>query len=179
MKLTTQLCVAAIIAAGVALSNPMACWADKLTEANMTKKDFDELTKTETSVPGQRETEPPLEVHNLSDANAQAVKDAHGVKLIKGKDWKNLSPQDRDKTLRDLKKTLAANNLLFIEVPSGNVWSFDRETYYRFKRDGTIHRWDYDEIEKLPKAVKRDPLNPQEDRRTGGPIERLLDLETP
>src|SRR6185312_16213155 len=81
--------------------------ADKLTEANMTKKDYDEITNTESSVPGERPTEPPLEVHDLSDAGVNAVKEeAHGVKLIKGRDWKNLSPRDRDQRIREIKKTL-------------------------------------------------------------------------
>ena len=174
MKFGIKLCLAAAFVAAILAFGSAAGRADKLTEANMTKSDYDEITKTESSVPGERPTEPPLEVHDLNDAAQQAVKDqAHGTKLIRGREWKSLSPQDRDKRIRELKKVLAANNLLIIEVPSGNVWSLDRETYYRLKRDNTVHRWDYDEVEKLPKTVKRDPASSHSDR-SGTTLERVL-----
>lgn len=172
-----RFCATAVLAAGILAFGSGTGWADKLTEANMTKNDFDAITKTESSVPGERETEPPLEVHDLSGAGEAAVKEqGHGVKLIKGKDWKNLSPKDRDAKLRDLKKVLASNNLLIIEVPSGNVWSCDRETYYKLKRDKLVLRWDYDQIDKLPKAVKRAPASTQSDKH-GTTLERVIDRE--
>jgi hypothetical protein len=151
--------------------------ADKLTEANMTEKDYKEITNTESSKPGERAIEKPLEIHDLSDANVQGVKDAHGVKVIKGGDWKALSPKDRDKRMRELYKSMTPGTFYMIEVPSGNVWAIPEDDYFKVKKDQTIHRWTYAEEAKLPKAVKRDPLDQQQDRRTNDPGTLRLDFK--
>jgi hypothetical protein len=139
----------------------------KLTEQTMTQKDYKEITKTETSVPGERAIEKPLEVHDFSGTAEQGVKDAHGVKVIKGKDWKSLSPKDRDARMRALMKTMAPGTFYMIEVPSGNVWAIDEDSYFKLKQDKTIHRWTYDEETKLPVSVRSRPDNLQNhgDRR--------------
>ena len=144
--------------------------ADKLTEANMTQKDYDDITASETSIPGQVKAEPPFPVHDFSDANEKAVKDAHGVRLIKGKEWRKLSPTERDKTMRDFYKTMKPSTFYVLEVPSGNLWAIDMDEYFKLKKSGEIRRWAYGEKEKLPKAVKANSGNGQEDRRNDGPI---------
>jgi hypothetical protein len=150
--------------------------ADKLTEENMTAKDFKDITSTESSVPGEYRIEPPLEVHDFSTATEQAVKDAHGVRVIRGRDWKRLSPMDRDKRMRELRKTMQRGTFFMIEVPSGNVWAIDADEYFKLKDASTIHRWTYEQQEKLPKAVKRDPGTSQSDR-SGTALERALTRE--
>jgi hypothetical protein len=149
--------------------------ADKLTEANMTEKDFKEITKIESSVPGveAKAIDAPLPVHDFSAANEKAVTDAHGVKVIKGKDWKALSPKDRDKRMRALRETSKRSILFRIEVPSGNVWAIDVEDYTKLTRDGDVRVWLVEEQEKLPKAVKRDPSSSHSDR-SGIRLERVL-----
>ena len=149
---------------------------DKLTEANMTEKDYKEITKMESSKPGEQAVERPLEIHDLSDANVQGVKDAHGVKVIKGKDWKDLSPKDRDKRMRELYKSMAPGTFIVIEVPSGNVWAMPQDDYFKLKKDQIIRRWTFAEEEKLPKAVKRDPAAAHSDR-SGTMLERALTRE--
>ncbi|HVO00586.1 MAG TPA: hypothetical protein VMT54_00205 [Candidatus Cybelea sp.] len=167
MNIAARLAVSALVAVTLCSAAAIAR-ADKLTEQNMTQKDYKDITNTETSIPGQTRAEPPLEIHDLSDANAQGVKDAHGVKVVKGKDWKALSPKDRDKRMRDLMKALKPGTFFFIEVPSGNVWAIDSDAYFKLKEDKIIHRWSYEEMEKLPKAVRGDASNRPEIRRSEG-----------
>jgi len=157
-RLLPAICILALLSMGTAGAD------GTVTEQNMTQKDYKDLNKTETSIPGQLPSEPPLEVHNFDHATDQAVRDAHGVKIIKGKDWKALSPTDRDKRLRELRKVRAAGTFFMIEIPSGNVWVIDSDTYFKLKQDKVIHRWTYDEVSKLPVSVRPTPLEGQSRR---------------
>jgi len=176
MRIGLQCMAAAMLVAGTVFANGQPGWADRLTEADMTAKDFHDITDTETSVSGELRIEPPLEVHDLSEANQQAVKDAHGVKVIKGKEWKKLSPQERDVRMRELRRTMTPSTFFIIEVPSGNVWALDSEEFFRLKEAGSLHRWTYEEQEALPKAVKRDAATSQSDRH-GTTVERAVAVE--
>jgi len=156
----------------------VAAHADKLTEANMTEKDFKEITHTESSEPGASRYPPPEAVHNFSDANEQAVKDAHGAKVVKGRDWKTMSPKDRDKKMGEFKKTMKYATQYVIEVPSGDVWAIDETEYTKLINSKDLKRWTKEEQEKLPKAVKRGPSLTHSDR-SGTPVDRFRDEGEP
>jgi len=143
---------------------PMAR-ADRLTEENMTRRDFNTITETESSVSGERAVEKPFEVHDFSEATENAVKEAHGVRVVKGKDWKKMTPQERDARMRELDRSMAASTFFMVEVPSGNVWAIDQAEYFRLREANSIHRWSQEEIERLPRTVPRDKKVSQSDKR--------------
>lgn len=151
--------------------------ADKLTEENMTAKDYETITKTEESEAGKGIALPPAPVHDFNAADVKALKDAHAVKVIKGKDWKKMTPKERDKALRGAYgATLGRNSALFIEVPSGNVWAIPAEARAKLEGDRNFRPWTPEEKERLPKAVKRDPGTSHSDR-SGTALERALTRE--
>jgi hypothetical protein len=147
-----------------------------VTEKDMTEKDFKEITKTESSDPAQAKPEPVEAVHDFGPFGTVVVKESHGLKVVKGKDWKTLSPKERDKRLRKLKETAAPGAVLVIEVPSGNVWLIDEKTYTKLKRDKDIREWTDEEKAAMPKAVKADTSGPHQDTRNGGPIDLFRDF---
>ncbi|MBL8707884.1 MAG: hypothetical protein JNL25_01710 [Rhodospirillaceae bacterium] len=157
---------AGLAMAGTALAN------GKLTAENMSKKDYDDITKTESSVPGEEPTSAPSDVHNLDKDKEQKLKDANGVRLIKGKDWKAMTPEERDARLRALKALRPEGSIFLIEVPSGNVWVIDLESYHDLLQDGVLREWSRQEIERLP-AVRPNPGDVDyRDRRPGSDRER-------
>jgi len=161
---------AVILAAGLVLATADVSQADKLTEQNMTQKDFDEITKIDTTGPGQANVKPLGPIHDLNDAELQTMKAAHGVKLIKGKQWKKMSPAERGKAIRDLSSKIGKDTALVIEVPSGNVWSLDAARYVQMDQGKSIRPWHESERQALPKAVKADPVLKQEDRRNDSTV---------
>ena len=146
--------------------------ADKLTEDTMTKKDFDQITDVQTSEVG-KPTATTVNVHNFDAAGEKAVTDAHGAKVVKGKEWKGLTPTERDKRLKALKKGLYDNIVFLIEVPSGNIWAVPDVDVTRMVTDKSIKRWTGEEEAKLPAAVKRDP-SPSHSDRNGTRLERAI-----
>ncbi|HVO00587.1 MAG TPA: hypothetical protein VMT54_00210 [Candidatus Cybelea sp.] len=162
-----RLAAAALVAAVVLSAVAITARADKLTEDNMTQKDYDDITNMDTGT-GADKVDPPIPMHDLTDAGKQGVKDGNGVKVFKGKDWKKMSAADRGKAIRDLRKNKNFSTTIFIEVPSGNVWVVDGPAFIKLVDDKVIRAWDKAEKEKLPKAVRGDASNRPEIRRSEG-----------
>ena len=138
---------------------------ERLTEKNMTQKDFLELGKTESSVPGKTKESTPAAVHDLSSANEKALKQAHATKVTKGKRWRKMSAKQRDAELRRLKKLLDPDTILVISIPECDIWAIpDLSTHDKLFRDRTLRRWDLVELLNLPRAVSRPPSSSQSDR---------------
>ena len=167
MKVT----IALLACVFLVLASPLQA-GDKLTEQNMTQKDYDEITKVDLAGVGKPAPDP---VHDLTDAGVKAVKEAGGVRVLKGKDWKKMSPAERGQAIKNIYSTSPDGSGIFIEVPSGNVWIIDyRKAAWKLRRDKLILPWETAEKEALPKTVKGDAGNGQEDRR--GTI-KLMDLK--
>jgi len=153
----------------------LAVRADKLTEANMTQQDFHDLTEMESSEPGESASTI-VKTHDFSDATEQAVKEAKGVRVVKGKEWRSMTPKQRDERVRGLRKTLSKEVELVLEVPSGNVWAIDSKELHKMDDSKTVRIWEGDEVEKLPKSVRRDPATSHSDR-SGTSLERVFDRD--
>lgn len=169
MFLTATIRPAVFAAAALVLCG--TAFADgKLAEKDMTKADYDKLTETKSSDPADAKPVPLQPIHDMTNSGVKDAKSNGAVKLIKGKDWKDLSPKDRDKRLRDLKKPLKPTTIIVIEIPSGNVWAVDPDQYALFKIVQVMTEWTKEEQEKLPKAVKAEFR--QRPRRT--PLQRTV-----
>ncbi|MBL8707883.1 MAG: hypothetical protein JNL25_01705 [Rhodospirillaceae bacterium] len=140
-----------VLCAGLAIAG--SALADgKLTEKNMSKKDFRDITTTESSVPGEEPTTPPVHVHNLDKDAEKELRDSNGVRIIKGKDWKAMTPEERDARLRQLKELRPAGSLFILEVPSGNVWVIDGDVADDLFEDGVIRDWTFTQLFDLPQV---------------------------
>jgi len=152
----------------------LAAAGDKLTEANMTQRDYDAITAQESSVEGQDPAIPPTPVHNLTPAQEQQITAQGGTKLISGKDWRHESPEERDAHLRRMDQTLPPGTTYIITVPKGDVWLIPAteptpiaaadQKYQDLVRDQNIHPWTDEEKAKLPLTVARDKKVSQSDK---------------
>jgi hypothetical protein len=156
---------------------------DKLTEANMTQRDYERLTATESSVTDEAPTEPPKPVHNLTEEEQQKITEVGGAKVISGKDWRGESPEERDAHLRRIKETLPAGSKLIVSVPKGEVWVIppmpekgQGTPAYRYRLAVLLHSlrpWTTAERVALPVAVARSNPISQSDKR-GTTTERVV-----
>jgi hypothetical protein len=173
----------------IGLAMAIACspaWAgDKLTEQNMTQRDYRQLTATESSVEGEPAAEPPTAVHNLSDADEQAVTADGGVKVISAKDWKKESPAQRDAHIRRIRSTMQEGARLVVTVPKGEVWlipgtetderdeGFENYIYVSLIIRGALRPWSEAERTALPPTVAREKSISQSDKHGTTP-ERVV-----
>ena len=155
---------------------------DKLTEANMTQKDYQRLTKTESSAEGQPPAEVPKPVHNLSDADEEAITEEGGVKVIPARDWKQESPSARDAHIRRIRETMQEGARLVVSVPKGDVWlipgievgedeeGMENHIYVTLLIRNVLRPWSEAERAALPKTVARDKSISQSDKHGTTPI---------
>lgn len=80
---------------------------------------------TETAMaPGQTtKAEPPRAIDPLSKEDRATLKDTNRV--YKGKDWKAISPQERDGVIRGLREANADGTIFVIDVRTGDIYKFD------------------------------------------------------
>jgi len=92
-------------------------------EKPLTQRHVNRITET-AAAPGEAEAAaPPLPVHPLSDEDRAALKETHRV--ISGKSWRAMSPQERDVAMRNLHDTNAKETIFVIDVRTGDVYKFD------------------------------------------------------
>lgn len=140
-----------VLCAGLAMAGT-ALADGKLTEKNMSKKDYDDIIKTESSIPNEEATTTPGVIHNLDDDNEQILKDVNGVRVIKGKDWKAMTPEQRDARLRALKELRPVDSIFVIEVPSGHVWVIEASVALELLDEGVLREWTVKEQNALPEV---------------------------
>ncbi|HVO00588.1 MAG TPA: hypothetical protein VMT54_00215 [Candidatus Cybelea sp.] len=162
-----RLAAAALVATLALWSADPAVADGKVTEQNMTQNDYNGITQIDANG-GPALPSPPIPIHDLTANGKTVVNAGHGVKIVKGKDWRNMSPQDRYKFLSDFRKNAQAGTVFMIEVPSGNVWAINETTYDGLVEGGGIRPWSQSEKEALPKAVRGDASNRPEIRRSEG-----------
>jgi hypothetical protein len=161
---------------GVAASRTVA---DELTWGNMTQKDFAELMETESSVAGEKATQPPVAIHDVDEYAEWTIEDQQGVKVIEGPQWQHESPKERDAHLRNIKSTMPEGYGLFVEIPSGDVWLIPpgREvtesngykhmvggSWYLFMWD-KIWKWQGWQVLELPRTARREKKVAHSDMR--------------
>ncbi|WP_459859444.1 hypothetical protein [Dongia sp. agr-C8] len=74
--------------------------------------------------PDQTEpAQPPQPIHPLSKAQRKELKDEHRV--YSGKDWKAITPEQRDAVMRGLRERNAPGSIFLIDVRTGDIYKFD------------------------------------------------------
>ena len=98
--------------------------ADDKEDLSVTQVEVIANTITE-KAPGETEAAvPPTQIHPLNEAERDALKDTNH-RVVSGKRWKSLTPQQRDELIRNLRKTNAPGTIFVIDVRTGAVYKFD------------------------------------------------------
>src|SRR5690242_6370385 len=104
------------------LFSPGEARADDNPEAGLTQRAFDKVTEMRREDPALPPVAAPIHVHNLTDAEKAEMDRMHAVRVVKGKDWKKLSPEERDARIRGLREQMP-NASLCLTVPGGDLWA--------------------------------------------------------
>jgi hypothetical protein len=139
----------------MACTGPAAADGDGDTKSNVTRQQYDSVTQH--GVEGQPKAPEPTPVHNFveEDGTGQQsvdrspdVQEAHGTRMLKGKEWKSKTPQERDDYLRDLQSRFPGARIL-LTVPKGEVWVIPEDDYQRLKANRTIKPFTKGEVAKI------------------------------
>jgi hypothetical protein len=177
-----------IFAASLLVGTASVMADGKLTEENMTQRDYTKITEMESSVEGQPPVEAPRPVHNLSEADEKAVKERDGVKVIPAKVWKNETPAERDAHIRRIRATMPEGSRLVLSVPKGDVWlipgieveeadaGLENHNFIMLIIGEVLRDWNEAERAALPTTVPREKKVSQSDKR-GTTVERVVQRE--
>jgi hypothetical protein len=152
-------------------------------EAGLTQREYRAVTATAPS-PGHEAhpATPPMPVHVLTDPAKAALNAVHAQKIIGGKRWKKLSPEQRDDQLRGFQEHAPAGTVYIVEVLTGDVYLVppaDPENtdadYRKAVNDlqgvppgtGMIHPWQIWEVGSLPVSVSNLPTSGDRGGRAG------------
>ena len=130
---------------------------------------------------------PPTAVHSLTDPTKAALNTVHAQKIIGGKRWKRMSPQQRDDQLRALQESAPKGTSFILEVATGDVYLVPPDDptnadadYRKAMNDlqgvppgsgtGLIKPWQLWEFDKLPVAVGNVPSSGPSTGRRGEPV---------
>jgi hypothetical protein len=132
-------------------------WADEpAPEPSVTQRQFSQITATSLPPPAGTPTTA-LPIHDLSAADAKALKAAGGRKVIAGELWKSETPEEREAQLNNFKQTAAPGTVILIEVPNGNVWAFqpgqENANINAAIRSNILHPWYPYQVMALPLSV--------------------------
>ena len=82
------------------------------------------------------------------------------VRVIRGRDWKRLSPEEREARIRELRETMPAVSLMLI-VPAGDLWAIppgeNNANFQDIVNRKTIRLWTPEEKAAMPVAVGSGP----------------------
>jgi hypothetical protein len=158
----------------MALFSPGEARADDNPEAGLTQREFNKVTEMRQEDPNLPPVAVPVHVHNLTDAEKAELDRMHAVRVIKGKDWKNLSPEERDARVRGLRAQMP-NASLCLTVPGGDLWAIppgeDNINFLDIIDRDAIRRWTEAEKAALPVAVSNANGN---NPRSGRQEERVV-----
>lgn len=187
-----EIMLSAIATLGASALCPRAADAEPgPDERDLTQRDYRAQTQTESSVEGQPPAPLPIVVHDLSAADEQAVKDAHGVKLVKGKQWKHETPDQRDAHLRQLRANLPRGTVLVITIPKGDVWLIPPEDkpggvqddqnqiYEHLRVHNVLREWTEAERTALPVSVGNGPTSADLTARTDNRLPPIVAFTKP
>ena len=148
----------------MAWAGPAAADGDGDTRSNITQQQYDSVTQH--GVEGQPKAPEPTPVHNFveEDGTGQQsvdrspdVQEAHGTRMLKGKEWKAKTPQERDDYLSDLQSRFPDARIL-LTVPKGEVWVIPEADYQRLKANRTIKPFTKGEVARIHgQTVPPDP----------------------
>ena len=130
--------------------------SDDNPEAGLTQREFNKITEMRREDPNAPPVAAPMHVHNLTDAEKAEMDRMHAVRVIKGKDWNKLSPEQRDARVRGLREQMP-NASLCLTVPGGDLWAIppgdDNINFLDIIDRNAIRLWTSEEKEAMPVAV--------------------------
>ncbi len=135
----------------------------------MTREEYDSIRQTESSVEGEPPVQVPAPIHKLTDDEEKALRDDGAERIIKAKEWRNLSPKERDARLRQ-ERILHPDTDFLITVPQGQVWAIPKSRFLFAWSHGHWRGWALRDLDLLPqhrtrsndKATHREKEPPKE-----------------
>jgi hypothetical protein len=129
-------------------------------EQGLTQKEYNEITEIAPPPPNQEEVARPVEAHKLTDAERAEMARMNAVRVIRGRDWKRLTPEQREARIRTLRDTMPGVSLVLI-VPGGDLWAVppgEENANFKDVIDRKVIRlWTPEEKEAMPVAVGKVP----------------------
>ncbi len=166
----------------MALFLPGEARSDDNPEAGLTQREFNKITEMRREDPALPPVAVPIHVHNLTDAEKAEMDRMHGVRVIKGKDWKKLSPEERDARIRGLRDQMP-NASLCLTVPGGDLWAIppgeDNVNFRDIIDRHVIRLWTTAEKEAMPVSVSSASGNNANSGRRDEPIAQASAPEEP
>ena len=150
---------AAVLAAVLALSSlelSHGAQADDRAEPAITRTQYDDINRIE---PPGGETAPaamPVTVHKLNDAEKAEMDRMHAVRVVRGRDWRELTPEERYERIKNLRDTMPGVSLM-LTVPGGDLWAVppgeEGVNFQDIVKGKLVRFWTLEEIEHLPATV--------------------------
>jgi hypothetical protein len=139
---------------------PGAAHADGNPEDGLTQRAFNAVTEIAPGPPDQLPNVAPAYAHNFTEAERTELERMHAVRVFKGKEWKRLSPEERETRIRALRHQMPGVSLT-LTVPGGELWAVppgeQGTNFTEILEKHLIRIWSQAEIEALPVAVSQGP----------------------
>jgi len=139
----------AILPSGVAL-------ADGDPEAGLTQRQFNDIVRITPPDASAPAVAIPGEIHNLNDAEKAEMDRMHAVKVVRGKEWKRMTPEQRYDRIKTLRETMTGA-ILLLTVPGGDLWAVPRGengiNAHDILTNGRVRFWTSEQKEAMPVAV--------------------------
>jgi hypothetical protein len=153
-----------------------AALADEDPEQGLTQREFAKLVEMTSEDPEGPAAANPVPVHNLTETERAALREMHAVRIYKGKEWKDLSPQERFDRVRALRERMPRASLI-LTVPGGELWAVppgeDDINFKDIVDRRAVRIWQEEEKSALPVSVAREKSVSQSDKR-GSTVERVV-----
>jgi len=136
-------------------------WSDgDPAEQNLTQKEYAKITEIAPAPGNQPAIAAPVTAHDLNDAERAEMERMNAVRVLGGKAWKRLSPEEREARIRTLRDTMPGASLMLI-VPSGELWAIppgeDNVNFHDIVDRKIIRLWTPEEKAAMPVAVGKGP----------------------
>lgn len=166
----------------MALFLPGEARSDDNPEAGLTQREFNKITEMRREDPNAPPVAEPIQVHNLTDAEKAEMDRMHAVRVIKGKDWKKLSPEERDARIRGLREQMPTASLC-LTVPGGDLWAIppgeDNINFRDIIDRNAIRQWTPEEKAAMPVSVSSASGNNANSGRRDEPVAKAAEPEEP
>jgi len=141
----------------------VGAWADDPPpEQNLTQREYNRITEMRQEDPTAPPVAAPAMAHNLTDAEKAFLEEHHSVRVLKGKEWKRLSPEERDQRMRALRDQMPGIGLI-LTVPGGELWAVphgeDDATFHDILERHRVRLWTEEEKTAMPVAIGNRPTS--------------------
>ena len=142
--------------------------ADDNAEPAITRTQYEDITRIESSSPDSEPPALPVTIHKLNDAEKGEMDRMHAVRVVKGKDWRDMTPQQRYDRVKSLRETMPGVSLM-LTAPGGDLWAVppgeNGVNFDDILKKNLVRIWRLDEVESLHAVNSNSGNNPRDGRQ--------------